>query len=253
MKTYLECWIGVAKSLLSQALAGEPQLVEPRESKQELASGLAFAATLTGDLKGRLTVVLDPAIEQSPLMGEGAEQRTAWHELLREVAEAAAGEFNAAGEKKCRVDSLEAGSTPHADAVAFQLVTAGSLWDIAVFDETEDAQFAAASTAIALPQDRSQDRSADSSMSAGLQLLLDVELEAALRFGCCEMSLGEILELGPGDVMELDRQVSDPADLIVGDKIVARGDVVVINGNFGLRVTEVAEPQKRLESIRCLF
>jgi len=52
MKTYLECWIGVAKSLLSQALAGEPRLVEATESKQELASGFAFAATLTGDLKG---------------------------------------------------------------------------------------------------------------------------------------------------------------------------------------------------------
>jgi flagellar motor switch protein FliN/FliY len=84
-------------------------------------------------------------------------------------------------------------------------------------------------------------------------LLLDVELEAALRFGCCEMPLGEILELGPGDVVELDRHVTDPVDLVVGDKIVARGEVVLINGNFGLRVTEVAAPQKRLESIRCLF
>jgi flagellar motor switch protein FliN len=67
------------------------------------------------------------------------------------------------------------------------------------------------------------------------------------------MSLGEILELGPGDVVELDRHVTDPVDLIVGNKIVARGDVVLIDGNFGLRVTEVSAPQKRLESIRCLF
>jgi flagellar motor switch protein FliN len=83
--------------------------------------------------------------------------------------------------------------------------------------------------------------------------LLDVELEAALRFGCRELPLGEILELGPGDVVELDRHISDPVDLIVGDKIVARGEVVLVNGNFGMRVTDVAEPQKRLESIRCLF
>jgi hypothetical protein len=92
MKTYLDCWIGVAKALLSQALAGEPQLVEASGSKGEPASDLAFAATLTGDLKGRFTVVLDPAIVQSPLMGEGVDQRTAWDELLREVAESAAGE-----------------------------------------------------------------------------------------------------------------------------------------------------------------
>ena len=63
-----------------------------------------------------------------------------------------------------------------------------------------------------------------------------------LAFGCREMPLGEILELGPGDVVQLDRHVSDPVDLIVGDKIVARGEVVLVNGNFGLRVTEVAAP-----------
>jgi len=95
--------------------------------------------------------------------------------------------------------------------------------------------------------------SAPPGLSPGLALLLDVELEASLRFGAREMPLGEILDLGPGDVVQLDRHIQDPVDLIVGDKIVASGEVVLVNGNFGLRVTQVAEPQKRLESIRCLF
>jgi flagellar motor switch protein FliN len=90
-------------------------------------------------------------------------------------------------------------------------------------------------------------------LSPGIELLLDVELETSLRFGCCEMPLGDILELGPGDVVQLDRHLSDPVDLIVSDKIVARGEVVLVNGNFGLRITEVAAPRKRLETIRCLF
>ena len=88
-------------------------------------------------------------------------------------------------------------------------------------------------------------RDAFAGLTPGIELLLDVELEAALRFGCREMPLGEILDLGPGDVVELDRHVADPVDLIVGDKIVARGEVVLVNGNFGLRVTEVAAPRKR--------
>jgi flagellar motor switch protein FliN/FliY len=89
--------------------------------------------------------------------------------------------------------------------------------------------------------------------SAGnFDLLLEVELDASVRFGSRELELKELLELGPGDVVELDRQVADPVDLIVGDRIVARGEVVLINGNFGLRVTEVVEPVRRLESIRCL-
>jgi flagellar motor switch protein FliN len=86
--------------------------------------------------------------------------------------------------------------------------------------------------------------------SGNYDLLLEVALDATLRFGSRALELRELLELGPGDVVELDRQLTDPVDLIVGDKIVARGEVVLVNGNFGLRVTEVAEPMRRLESIR---
>jgi flagellar motor switch protein FliN/FliY len=89
--------------------------------------------------------------------------------------------------------------------------------------------------------------------AAGMNLLFDIELEATLQFGSREMTLREVLELGPGDVVELDRHVSEPVDLVVGDRIVARGEVVIASGNFALRITEVATPQLRLESIRCLF
>lgn len=83
--------------------------------------------------------------------------------------------------------------------------------------------------------------------------LSDIELDATLQFGSRQMALREVLELGPGDVVELDRHVSEPVDLVVADRIVARGEVVIVSGNFALRVTEVATPQLRLESIRCLF
>ena len=84
-------------------------------------------------------------------------------------------------------------------------------------------------------------------------LLYDIELDATLQFGSREMPLREVLELSPGDVVELNRHVSEPVDLVVGDRIIARGEVVVVSGNFALRITEVATPQMRLESIRCLF
>ena len=95
--------------------------------------------------------------------------------------------------------------------------------------------------------------STQNDFTQSMGLLSDIELEATLQFGSREMALREVLELGPGEVVELDRHVSEPVDLVVGDRIVARGEVVVVNGNFALRVTEVATPQMRLESIRCLF
>jgi flagellar motor switch protein FliN/FliY len=96
--------------------------------------------------------------------------------------------------------------------------------------------------------------SADEAARAeAIGFLCDIELDATLQFGSREMPLREVLELGPGDVVELDRHVSEPVDLVIGDRIVARGEVVIVSGNFALRVTEVAAPQLRLESIRCLF
>ena len=82
---------------------------------------------------------------------------------------------------------------------------------------------------------------------------MDVEMEVRLHFGGREISIGEALEFGPGTVLELDRHVSDPVELVVGDRVVARGEVVVLGGNFALQVSEVMAPVPRLESVRCLY
>ena len=84
-------------------------------------------------------------------------------------------------------------------------------------------------------------------------LLLEIELDATLQFGSREMPLKDVLALGPGDVLELNRHISEPVDLVVGDRIMARGEVVILSGNFALLITQVAEPQLRLESIRSLI
>lgn len=262
MKTYLECWIGTATALFAQALAGEPRLSESLP-KPLAAGSFGFAAVLSGDPAGRFAVVLDGAILDSPLLGEGSDQKAGWAELLREVAEAASGDLLATTGKKCRVEGFESTGGESKISRAFELKSGERAWTILVRDEVRDQANAAsasnteppkpASSAASPPQAFAAPATAQPALSPGLELLLDVELDATLRFGCREMPLGEILDLGPGDVVQLDRHIADPVDLIVGDKIVARGEVILINGNFGLRITEVAAPRKRLESIRCLF
>ena len=264
MKTYLECWTSVATALFSQALAGEPRLAEslPRPLAE---NSFGFAATLAGDREGRFAVVLDGSILESPLVGEGMDQKAGWGELLREVADAAAGEMLAKTGVKCHVEKFEPANGVSKASCAFQLNSGDHVWPILVEDEVRAPKAARYSKTQApqvqpagTPADQSASNSAAdlspaTAISSGIELLLDVELDASLRFGSREMPLGEILDLGPGDVVQLDRHLTDPVDLIVGDKIVARGEVVLVNGNFGLRVTEVAAPRKRLESIRCLF
>jgi flagellar motor switch protein FliN/FliY len=82
-----------------------------------------------------------------------------------------------------------------------------------------------------------------------LELLLDVELPATLRFGQKQMRLSEILQLSAGAVIDLDREVQEPVELLVDGKLIARGEAVIVDGNYGLRVTELATPRERLEAI----
>ena len=258
MTTFLDCWIGAASTLLTQALAGEPEF---RESIPKPFTGGSFgiAAMVTGDQEGRFVVVLDAGVVEAPLLGEGVDQRAAWGELLKEVAEAAAGELLAKSGVKVSVEKVEEVAGEAKISRAFELKTRAGSWMVLVRDGLRAVKKSADTAGRAgkvEPERTGKNMGASAgaqSLTPGIDLLLDVELEATLRFGSRELPLGELLELGPGDVVQLDRHITDPVDLIVADKIVARGDVVLVNGNFGLRVTEVAEPRRRLETIRCLF
>ncbi len=73
-----------------------------------------------------------------------------------------------------------------------------------------------------------------------LDLLMDVQLAMTLRFGAKTLLLREVLDLSPGTVVELDRKVEEPVELLLDGKLIARGEVVVIEGSYGLRVTEVS-------------
>ena len=74
-----------------------------------------------------------------------------------------------------------------------------------------------------------------------LERVIHVPLAVTLRFGQRQLSLRELLALTTGSLIELDRQVDEPVDLVLGDRIVARGEVVVVDGNYGLRVLELVE------------
>jgi len=75
-----------------------------------------------------------------------------------------------------------------------------------------------------------------------LNLVMDVELNVTLRFGQRQLTLREVLDLTTGSVVELDRQVEEPVELLLDGVVIARGEAVVVDGNYGLRVTEVLQP-----------
>jgi len=77
---------------------------------------------------------------------------------------------------------------------------------------------------------------------ANLQLVMDVELNVSLRFGQCQLPLRDVLDLNSGSVIELDRDVDDPVELLLDGKVIARGEAVIVDGNYGLRITEIPQP-----------
>jgi flagellar motor switch protein FliN/FliY len=82
-----------------------------------------------------------------------------------------------------------------------------------------------------------------------LGLFRDYELKASLRFGERQMLLREVLDLNAGSIVELDHKICDPVELLVGGRVVARGDAVVMDGNYARFITEIVNPRERMETL----
>jgi flagellar motor switch protein FliN/FliY len=83
----------------------------------------------------------------------------------------------------------------------------------------------------------------------GIELLMDVALEVSVELGRSHMSIGEILALRTGSVIELDKLAGEPVDVSVNGTLIARGEVVVVDEKFGVRITEVVSKARRLASV----
>jgi flagellar motor switch protein FliN/FliY len=82
-----------------------------------------------------------------------------------------------------------------------------------------------------------------------LDLLLDVELPISVSSGRAQLPLKDVIKLTTGSIVELNFSVSEPVDIIVNNCTIARGEVVVVEGNFGVRIKQVVSKQERLRSV----
>jgi flagellar motor switch protein FliN len=85
--------------------------------------------------------------------------------------------------------------------------------------------------------------------TGNLDLLMDIELPIMVRMGQTEMQLGELLKLTPGSILELNRAADAPVELLVNSKVIAKGEVVVVDGNFAFRITEIESTATRIRSL----
>lgn len=90
----------------------------------------------------------------------------------------------------------------------------------------------------------------DKDQLRNIEMLLDVDLSVIIRIGSTQIYMKDLLKLGSGSIVELDKKASDPVELVVNNKVIARGEVVVIDANFGLRINEILSKKERLNTLR---
>jgi flagellar motor switch protein FliN/FliY len=86
--------------------------------------------------------------------------------------------------------------------------------------------------------------------SRRLDMLLDVPLEVNVELGRTRLTIQDLLQLGPGSVVELDKVAGEALDILVNGRLVARGEAVVVNDKFGVRITDIVSPQERIQRLR---
>jgi flagellar motor switch protein FliN len=148
-----------------------------------------------------------------------------------------------------QLDAREKASGPAVAGCMFEaagmaaplLVSFGGSLDLAMAEEASAAD-AAAAHAIA-------DHDVAESPADRIDVILDIDLPLIVRFGRTELPLKTLARMGPGSLIDLGRSADDPVDVLVSNRVVARGEVVIVGGNYGVRILDVVSPKERIRSM----
>ena len=122
-------------------------------------------------------------------------------------------------------------------------------WDD-VKDELEKSRQVAPRTEVSDPDFNELQKTGGGKGSFDLDFILDIPLTLTVELGRCRMLINEWLQLGQGSVVELQKIAGEPMDVYVNQRLIARGEVVVINEKFGVRLTDIISPAERILKLR---
>jgi flagellar motor switch protein FliN len=204
---------------------------------------IATQIHLRGTLRGGLQIeIAQRDVEVLLAPAESNCLRETWQKIMEGVVQLLPKRAVDTGMYAFSVESCELAETP-ADYAQIGRLELGdtrgshcSLYVLADDELVESLQVTEWSTPCTTPRSNAQQV-----LAPELGRVIDVPLTVTLRFGERSMRLRDVLELNTGALVELDRQVEEPVDLILDERVIARGEVVIVDGNYGLRVTEIVE------------
>lgn len=272
-KEYLQIWAAAGAEVLQQTLGAKFEVQWDLEdsagpSKTDTDTGVWLEFTVAEPLALRQSFWISPSdaiyLGQAfvgetadPLAELSPDHRDAVAELFRQIAGTAALAVKAQVGKECPIvfaGSRVPGWEPKLRA-RLRCMADGcpplALHLQADSDLAPAASLAAPppQAAAPLPPSPAPPSPPAAQETRNLELLLDMQLEVAIRFGKREMVLRDILELNAGSVVEFEQHIEDPVELLLGPRVIGRGEVVVVDGNYGLRVTEITGAHARLNSL----
>ncbi len=120
------------------------------------------------------------------------------------------------------------------------------------FEKThkEEKEETIKSTTEATEEVKTHDASLENIEIRNISMLLDVKLNVKVRIGQKKMILKDVVSMDIGSVVELDQLVNDPLEILVDDKVIAKGEVVIVDGNFGIQITDIGTKKERLEQLK---
>ncbi len=122
-------------------------------------------------------------------------------------------------------------------------------WDD-VKDELEKSRQPAPRTEVSDPDFNELQKTAGGKGTLDMEFILDIPLTLTVELGRCRMLINELLQLGQGSVVELQKIAGEPMDIFVNNRLIARGEVVVVNEKFGVRLTDIISAAERILKLR---
>jgi flagellar motor switch protein FliN/FliY len=258
-----EEWAVTAQAALAAVAEGLPQIpapdpLTPGEAIADPASatlpepaGTAITAQVTGVVEGQLLLVLGQelvdALKDTPFGSLEAAQ--AVRPAMEAIAASLGGQLSG---EPVAIDAQDCLEVLVGDSIVIvPLLSGETVGALAGFSFTQPPGQSARSGQTAGSGSASGTASAGATASVdtgqavgadrswGIEMLRDVEMEVTCELGRTRMTVRQLLALAPGDVVELDRLAGSPADLLVNGTLLARGEVVVVDESFGLRITEI--------------
>jgi flagellar motor switch protein FliN len=252
LQAWLEAWKTCTQNVLSQVSAQTIAFEIVSEPLPTADSDLWYTVVAGGAVRGEMSVRFPSASairlaqtflsETEPAQEITAEHKEALEELLRQIAGLAATALapNAGGEVQFHVAAASAPSWSAASTTYFR--ASGEASDAVTFEiQISSALSSALQPRVETPPPATRTPAPAPSLSASYGRLLDVGLDVKLRFGTRRMLLRDVLAFSAGLVVELDSHLHQPVDLLLDGRVIAQGEVVIVDGKYGLRVTDIPD------------